>query len=49
MTDEKMEAIDAEILAEVEAIYEAADAMPHPDPDEVYDNVYTDMRPEVGH
>lgn len=49
MTDEKMEAIDADLLAEVERIYEAADASPFPDPSEVYDNIYTDMTPEVGH
>lgn len=49
MTDEKMEAIDAECLAEAEAVYERAEASPFPDPKEVYDNVYTDMTPEVGH
>jgi pyruvate dehydrogenase E1 component alpha subunit len=49
MTEEKMEAIDAEIQAQVESIYEAADASPFPDPSEVYDNIYTDMTPEVGH
>jgi pyruvate dehydrogenase E1 component alpha subunit len=49
MTSEKMEAIDAEIQADVEKIYEAADASPHPDPSEVYDNVYSDMSPEKGH
>ncbi|MBV6458039.1 MAG: Acetoin:2,6-dichlorophenolindophenol oxidoreductase subunit alpha [Fimbriimonadaceae bacterium] len=49
MTDEKMEAIDAEIQEEVDRIYAAADEVPHPDPSEVYDHVYTDMTPEVGH
>ncbi len=49
MTDEKMEAIDAEIAQDVERIYDAADASPFPKPDEVYANVYTDMDPEVGH
>jgi pyruvate dehydrogenase E1 component alpha subunit len=49
MTEEKMEAIDAEIQAQVEAIYEAADASPFPDTNEVYDNIYTDMKPEMGH
>jgi pyruvate dehydrogenase E1 component alpha subunit len=49
MTREKMEAIEAEIEAQVEEIYEAADAAPHPDKHEVYDHVYTDMEPEKGH
>lgn len=49
MTEEKMEAIDSELSDEVDRIYEAADASPFPDPDEVYDHVYTDMQPEVGH
>jgi pyruvate dehydrogenase E1 component alpha subunit len=49
MTDEKMEAIHAEIEEQVESIYEQADAMPFPDPEEVYDNVYTDMDVERGH
>lgn len=49
MTDEKMEAIDAEIEAQVEAIYEAADASPFPPPETVYEDVYTDMIPEEGH
>jgi pyruvate dehydrogenase E1 component alpha subunit len=49
MTPEKMEAIVTEIYDEVERIYEYADASPAPDPDEVYDHVYTDMRPEPGH
>ncbi|HLK14619.1 MAG TPA: thiamine pyrophosphate-dependent enzyme, partial [Fimbriimonadaceae bacterium] len=49
MTEEKMEAIDAEIQSEIEKIYEAADASPFPDPDDVYGNVYSDMDPERGH
>jgi len=49
MTDEKMEAIDAEIAEQVDEIYEKADASPHPEPHEVYDDVYTDMSPERGH
>jgi pyruvate dehydrogenase E1 component alpha subunit len=49
MTDEKMEAIDAEIREQVDRIYEQADASPHPTVDAVYEDVYTDMSPEVGH
>jgi pyruvate dehydrogenase E1 component alpha subunit len=49
MTDEKMEAIHAEIEEQVNAIYEEADALPFPDPAEVYDSVYTDMEVEKGH
>ncbi|HWD39036.1 MAG TPA: thiamine pyrophosphate-dependent enzyme [Fimbriimonas sp.] len=49
INEEKIEAIDAEIQEQVEKIYEAADASPFPDPDEVYDNIYTDMTPEKGH
>lgn len=49
MTREKIEAIDAETEAEAERVYEEADASPHPDPSEVYDDVYSDMTPEVGH
>lgn len=49
MTGEKMEAIHAEIEEQVDAIYEEADALPFPDPGEVYDNVYTDMDVEKGH
>lgn len=47
--EEKLEAIEAEILDWVEKIYEEADASPHPDVEEVYDNIYTDMTPEQGH
>ena len=49
MTEEKMEAIDAEIQEEVEKVYQAADASPFPDPADVYENVYSDMAPEKGH
>jgi pyruvate dehydrogenase E1 component alpha subunit len=49
MNREKMEAIDAEIQEEVDKIYAEADASPFPDAEEVYDNVYSDMSPEVGH
>ncbi|MBI5705873.1 MAG: pyruvate dehydrogenase (acetyl-transferring) E1 component subunit alpha [Armatimonadetes bacterium] len=49
MTREKMEAIDEEMRDAAERVYAEADAMPHPDPAEVYDNVYSDMGPEVGH
>lgn len=47
--EEKLEAIDAEISEIVEKIYEQADASPFPDPDEVYDNIYSDMTPDKGH
>ena len=49
MTEEKMEAIDAEILEEVERVYEEADKSPFPAPEMVYTDVYTDMMPEMGH
>ncbi|MBI1756459.1 MAG: pyruvate dehydrogenase (acetyl-transferring) E1 component subunit alpha [Fimbriimonas ginsengisoli] len=49
MTQEKMEAIDAEIVERVEDIYHQADALPFPEPGEVYEHVYTDMLPEEGH
>lgn len=49
MTEEKMEAIDAEILEQVEEVYEAADKSPFPAAPEVYTHVYTDMNPEEGH
>jgi pyruvate dehydrogenase E1 component alpha subunit len=49
MTEEKMEAIDAEIVERVEKIYEEADNSPFPEIEEVYDNVYSDMEPEKGH
>jgi pyruvate dehydrogenase E1 component alpha subunit len=49
MTQEKMEAIDEEIRNDVDRIYAEADASPHPEPHEVYEHVYTDMKPEEGH
>jgi pyruvate dehydrogenase E1 component alpha subunit len=49
INEEKLEAIDAEIQDRVEEIYERADASPYPEPEEVYDNIYTDMTPERGH
>jgi pyruvate dehydrogenase E1 component alpha subunit len=49
VNEEKLEAIDAEIQEQVERIYELADASPFPEADEVYDNIYTDMKPEKGH
>lgn len=49
MNDEKLEAVDAEIEARVEDIYQKALASPEPEAHEVYDNVYTDMEPERGH
>lgn len=49
MTREKMEAIDEEIQAQVETIYEKADASPFPEKEQVYDHVYSDMEPEKGH
>ena len=49
MTEEKMEAIESEIIQEVDHIYEQADASPFPDPDEVYSHVYSNMTPEEGH
>ncbi len=47
--EEKLEAIDAEIQETVQKIYEEADASPFPQPNEVYDNIYSDMEPEKGH
>lgn len=49
LTPAAIEAMEANILDEVDRIYEQADASPHPDPSEVYSHVYTDMKPEVGH
>lgn len=48
-SEEVLEAIDAEENERVEKIFAEADAQPFPDPDEVYDNIYTDMTPEQGH
>lgn len=49
LTPETVEAIEAEIVEWVDKIYDEADASPHPDPEEVYDNIYTDMEVEKGH
>ena len=49
LTEEKYEAIEEEQIELVEKIYEEADASPHPEADEVYDNIYSDMKPEMGH
>lgn len=49
VTQEKLEAIDEDLVDQVEAIYEAADASPAPGDDEVYHNIYSDMTPEMGH
>jgi pyruvate dehydrogenase E1 component alpha subunit len=49
LTEEVAEAIDAEEVERVEKIFAEADAAPFPDVDEVYDNIYTDMKPEAGH
>ncbi|HTQ08957.1 MAG TPA: thiamine pyrophosphate-dependent enzyme [Fimbriimonadaceae bacterium] len=49
MTKEKMEAIEADVIAQVDDIYEQALASPDPEPEEVYDNVYNGMPAERGH
>ncbi|MFZ4508031.1 MAG: pyruvate dehydrogenase (acetyl-transferring) E1 component subunit alpha [Fimbriimonas sp.] len=49
LSEESYEAIDAELVEQVEKIYEEADASPFPDPTEVYDNIYSDMNVEKGH
>ncbi len=49
MDEKKMDEIHEEIEDQIEDIYQKADAMPFPDPHEVYDNVYTDMEVEKGH
>lgn len=49
MTHEKIEAIEADILKDIDRIYEQALASPDPDPAEVYDHVYTDLETERGH
>jgi pyruvate dehydrogenase E1 component alpha subunit len=49
MSREKMEAIDEEAQNQVEQLYEEVDKDPFPDPQEVYDDVYSNMTPEVGH
>ncbi len=49
MTHEQMEAIDAEVIEQVERLYLAADRQPFAPPNAVYDHVYTDIQPERGH
>lgn len=49
MTEEQFNKMDEEYEEEAQRIYDDADASPHPDVEEVYDNVYTDMLPEKGH
>jgi pyruvate dehydrogenase E1 component alpha subunit len=49
MNDETMEAMDAEVAEEVERVWEQAKESPHPEPEEVYEDVYSDMLPEKGH
>ncbi len=49
MTEEKMEAIDAEIRERIDHVYEQADASPLPNVEDVYEGVYSDMEPEKGH
>lgn len=49
MTQDEINAMDDETNDEAQEVYEKADQSPHPDPSEVYNHVYTDMMPEVGH
>ncbi len=49
MTEEKMEAIRDEYETWADKVMEEADASPHPEPEEVYNHVYSDMEPEKGH
>lgn len=49
MTRAQMDQIDAEELEIAEKIYDEADQSPHPDIDQVYTDVYSDMEPEKGH
>lgn len=49
MDEKQREAIDDELTEKVDEIYAQADASPFPEPEEVYDNVYSDMEPEKGH
>lgn len=48
-TAEQLEQWDLEALRVAEAAYEFADKSPHPPDEAVYEHVYTDMLPEVGH
>ncbi|MBS1718577.1 MAG: pyruvate dehydrogenase (acetyl-transferring) E1 component subunit alpha [Armatimonadetes bacterium] len=49
LTQGELEALEEKFRAEVDEIYAKAEASPHPDPEDVYTNVYTDISPEVGH
>lgn len=49
MTEEKMEAMRDEAEEWADDVLEKADASPFPDPEEVYDHVYSDVEPEKGH
>ena len=44
-----MEAINADYEEQAEKIYHDADQSPFPDPIDVYNHVYSNMEPEVGH
>ncbi len=45
----EMDQMDAEELEKAEKIYDEAERSPHPEVDQVYTDVYTDMEPEKGH
>ena len=49
LSDETMEAINADYEEQAEKIYHDADQSPFPDPIDVYNHVYSNMEPEVGH
>ncbi len=49
LTRSQMDQIDAEELDRAEKIYDEAAESPHPEVDQVYTDVYTDMEPEKGH
>lgn len=49
ITQEEIEAMRKEAADEMAEIYRQAAESPKPEPDEVYEDVYTDMRPEEGH
>ncbi|MEQ1932640.1 MAG: thiamine pyrophosphate-dependent enzyme [Fimbriimonadaceae bacterium] len=49
LTRAQMDQMDAEELEKAEQVYDDAAESPHPDIEEVYSNVYTDMEPEKGH
>lgn len=46
---DELEKIRKEIQEEMEEVYKKAAALPHPEPEEVYRDVYTDIEPEKGH